>query len=197
MQKPNEVCRLGSALRIFLMAGATVVWGQAQNPQAANPNRTVGPQKDGSVVASDNQTLTPAGRIIELGSPVRAKAVALNPNVRTNSGAVLLMGSPQPIIVFSTATGQVLQRFIPAFTRGTESTTSKAGSFAGITYAADGKSLFFSQDDNHVVIATVDPRTGLLTKRTKRHASRSAGGWPPLSQCEIAQPGRYRSLRRR
>ena len=163
MQKPNEVCRLGRALRIFLMAGATVVLGQAQNPQTTNPNRTVGPQKDGSVVASDNQTLTPAGKIIELGSPVRAKAIALNPNLKTNSGAVLLMGSPQPIIVFNTATGQVLQRFIPAFMKGAESTTSKAGSFTGITYSADGKSLFFSQDDNHVVIANVNPQTGLLT----------------------------------
>src|SRR6202522_1705351 len=163
MQKQNEVRGLGIALRIFLMAGATVVLGQAQNPPAANSNRTVGPQKDGSVVVSDNQTLTPAGKIIELGSPVRAKALALNPNVRTNSGAVLLMGSPQPIIVFNTATGLVLQRFVPAFLRGGESTTSKAWSFTGITYSADGKSLFFSQDDNHVVIAKVDSRTGLLT----------------------------------
>ncbi len=111
----------------------------------------------------DNQTLTPAGKIVELGSPVRAKALALNPNVKGNSGAVLLMGSPQPIIVFNTVTGQVLQRFTPAFMRGTESATSKAGSFTGITYSADGKSLFFSQDDNHVVIANVDPQTGLLT----------------------------------
>jgi hypothetical protein len=73
------------------------------------------------------------------------------------------MGSPQPIIVFNTATGQVLQRFIPTFMRGTESATSKAGSFTGIAYSADGKNLFFSQDDNHVVIANVDPQTGLLT----------------------------------
>ncbi len=47
--------------------------------------------------------------------------------------------------------------------KGTESTSSKAGSFTGITYSADGKSLFFSQDDNHVVIANVNPQTGLLT----------------------------------
>jgi YVTN family beta-propeller protein len=73
------------------------------------------------------------------------------------------MGSPQPIIVFNTATGQVLQRFIPSFTKGTESVTSKAGSFTGITYSADGKTLFFSQDDNHFVIANVEPQTGLLT----------------------------------
>jgi YVTN family beta-propeller protein len=115
------------------------------------------------VVVSDNQTLTPAGKIVELGSPVRAKAIALNPNVKTNSGAVLLMGSPQPIIVFNTATGQVLQRFIPSIMKGATSTPNKTGSFTGIAYSADGKSLFFSQDDNHVVIANVDPRTGLLT----------------------------------
>ncbi len=112
---------------------------------------------------SDNQTLTPAGKIIELGSPVRAKAIALNPNGKTKSGAVLLMGSPQPIIVFNTATGEVLQRFIPSPMKGAASNSSKAGSFTGITYSADGKSLFFSQDNNHVVIAKVDPQTGLLT----------------------------------
>ncbi len=139
MQKRNDAYRLGRALRIFLIAGSTVVLGQAQDPPATNPNRTVGPQKDGSVVVSDNQTLTPAGKIIELGSPVRAKAIALNPNVKTNSGAVLLMGSPQPIIVFNTATGQVLQRFTPSSMKGAESTSSKAGSFTGITYSADGK----------------------------------------------------------
>src|SRR5271168_1069786 len=112
--------------------GKNMVSGHSQTSQSNSPNRTVGPQPDGSVVVSDNQTLTPAGRIIELGSPVRAKALALNPNVRTNSGAVLLMGSSQPIIVFNTATGQVLQRFIPAFMKGAESAASKAGSFTGI-----------------------------------------------------------------
>jgi YVTN family beta-propeller protein len=163
MQKPNQVCRLGKALGIFLLAGSSLASGQTQNTQTSDPNRTVGPQKDGSIVVSDNQTLTPAGKIVELGSPVRAKAIALNPNIKTNTGAVLLMGSPQPIIVFNTATGEVLQRFIPAFMRGTESASSKAGSFTGIAYAADGKRLFFSQDDNHVVIANVNPQTGLLT----------------------------------
>src|SRR6202020_1270094 len=71
--------------------------------QVSSPNRTVGPQQDGSIVASDNQTLTPAGKIVELGAPVRAKAIALNPSGMTPSAAVLLMGSPQPIIVFNTA----------------------------------------------------------------------------------------------
>src|SRR5262249_51198301 len=72
---------------------------------ADDPNRTAGPQSDGSIVASNNQALTPAGRIIELGSPVRAKAIALNPNKKTSSAAVLLMGAAQPVIVLNTATG--------------------------------------------------------------------------------------------
>ena len=160
----NETCRLGlRALRILSMVGAAAVLAQAQNPPTNNPNRTVGPQTDGSIVVSDNQTLTPAGKIIELGSPVRAKSLALNPNGKTSTGAVLLMGSPQPIIVFNTTTQEVVQRFIPAFMKGTVSATSKAGSFTGIAYSADGKRLFFSQDDNHVVIANVNPQTGLLT----------------------------------
>ncbi len=128
---------------------------------ADDPNRTVGPQSDGSIVASSNQTLTPAGTIVDLGSPVVAKAVALNPKLE--SAAVLLMGSPQPVIVFNTQTGQVLQRFIPTSIDGAKFTSDKVGSFTGITYSADGASLFFSQDDNHVVIAKVDAQTGLLT----------------------------------
>jgi DNA-binding beta-propeller fold protein YncE len=142
------------------LALAAAPWAaQAQDA----PDRTVGPQRDGSIVASDNQTLTPAGRLIDLGTPVRAKAVALNPDSKTHTAAVLLMGSPQPIILFNTATGQVLQHFLPAI-EGTETKPDKTGSFAGVVYSADGRKLLFSQDDNHVVIATVDPVTGLLAR---------------------------------
>ncbi|HET7085770.1 MAG TPA: bifunctional YncE family protein/alkaline phosphatase family protein [Rhizomicrobium sp.] len=127
---------------------------------ADDPNRTVGPQNDGSIVASSNQTLTPAGTIVELGSPVRAKAVALNP--KTGTAAVLLMGAAEPVIIFNTATGQVLQRFIPTVVKDGAFSSNKAGSFTGITYSPDGSHLLFSQDDNHVVIATIHPQTGLI-----------------------------------
>lgn len=127
---------------------------------ADDPNRTVGLQPDGSIVASSNQTLTPAGTIVELGSPVVAKAVAVNP--KSHTAAVLLMAAAQPVIVFDTVTGKVLQRFIPTSLSDTGASSSKAGSFTGITYSADGKHLFFSQDDNHLVIAAVNPQTGLL-----------------------------------
>jgi len=146
-----------------LIVGSVAISGETQNSQTNNRNRAVGPQRDGSIVVSDNQTLTPAGKIIELGSPVRAKALALNPNGRTRSAAVLLMGADQPIIVFNTETGQVLQRFIPTAVKGTSFTSSKEGSFGGVAYSADGKSLFFSQDDNHFVIANVSLDSGLLT----------------------------------
>jgi YVTN family beta-propeller protein len=122
--------------------------------------RLVGPQKNGSIVASDNQTLTPAGTLVDLGSPVRAKAVAINPNKNTKSAAVLLMGAAQPIIVFNVATGEVIQRYIPT----TASFTSNAtGSFTGITYSSDGSKLLFSQDNNFVQVANVDPFKGTLT----------------------------------
>lgn len=148
-------------LSILLSAVVVPIFSYAQNPQMPDPNRAVGPQKDGSIVVSDNQTLTPAGKIIELGSPVRAKSIALNPNEKTESAAVLLMGSPQPVIVFNTATGQIIQRFTPG--AGAESKPNKAGSFTGISYSADGRRLFFSQDNNHVVIANVNRKTGLMT----------------------------------
>jgi len=151
-----------TALHTCLIASALIAAPQtSQNADTAN--RTVGPQNDGSIVASNNQTLTPAGRIVQLGSPVRAKAIALNPSSKTASGTVLLMGSPQPIIVFNIATGQVLQRFIPTVSNGDSFSSDKTGSFTGITYSADGSKLFFSQDDNHVVIANVDPQTGRLS----------------------------------
>jgi YVTN family beta-propeller protein len=135
--------------------------------QVDAPDRTVGPQKDGSIVVSDNQTLTPAGKLIELGSPVRAKAIALNPSRSTHSAAVLLMGSPEPIIVFNTQTGQVLQRFLPGDEKTSDAKDRSTGSFAGIAYSSDGSKLLFSQDNNYVAIANVDKATGLLSNEQR------------------------------
>jgi len=122
--------------------------------------RTVGPQPNGSIVASDNQLLTPAGTLVDLGSPVVAKAVAINPNKNTNTAAVLLMSAAQPIIVFNVKTGEVIQRYIPTSTSFTSNST---GSFTGITYSSDGSKLLFSQDNNFVQVANVDPFKGTLT----------------------------------
>jgi YVTN family beta-propeller protein len=128
-----------------------------------SPNRTVGPQRDGSIVVSDNQVLTPAGRLIELGAPVRAKAIALNPGKTAHTAAVLLMGSPEPIIVFDTQSGQVLQRYLPEGAPNDSAKDRSTGSFAGIAYSPDGSRLLFSQDNNYVSVANVDRNTGLLS----------------------------------
>ncbi len=125
--------------------------------------RMVGPQKNGSIVASDNQLLTPAGTLVSLGSPVVAKAVAVNPNKQTKSGAVLMMAAAQPIIVFNTVTGAVIQRYVPTAISGTTFTSNANGSFTGITYSSDGSKLLFSQDNNVVAVANVDPFKGTLT----------------------------------
>ena len=141
--------------------------GNRGRSERNSPERTVGPQQDGSIVVSDNQTLTPAGRLIELGSPVRAKAIALNPGKAAHSAAVLLMGSPEPIILFDTLSGQVLQRFLPDADPGATLKDRSTGSFAGITYSPDGSKLLFSQDNNYVSVANVDKKTGLLSHQQR------------------------------
>lgn len=150
------------AAPLLMLAAPLSAAGQAA-PAAAVDVRTLGPQRDGSTLVSSNQTLTPAGRLVDLGSPAIAKAVAFNPNGKTHTGAVLLMGSPQPIVVFDTVTGRVLQRYVPSTVKGGALAADKAGSFAGVTYSPDGARLIFSQDDNHLVICRTDPVTGLLS----------------------------------
>src|ERR1700722_8237499 len=161
----------------------------ASRSQVSSPNRTVGPQQDGSIVVSDNQTLTPAGRIVELGAPVRAKAIALNPNGMTHSAAVLLMGSPQPILVFNTATGQVLQRFIPVDATAASAKDRSAGSFTGITYSANGSKLLFSQDNNYVVIANVNRKTGLLSNEQRVSLPEPPADGRPYHDAKAINPG--------
>jgi YVTN family beta-propeller protein len=163
--------------------------GDAPRSQAGSPDRTVGLQQDGSIVVSDNQMLTPAGKIIELGSSVRAKAIALNPNRTLHSGAVLLMGAPQPIIVFNTVTGKVLQRFIPADATAASAKERSAGSFAGITYSADGTRLLFSQDNNYVVIADVSKETGLLRHEHSVHLPEPPADGRPYHNAKSINPG--------
>ena len=139
-----------------------------------SPDRTVGPQIDGSIVVSDNQVLTPAGRLIELGAPVRAKAIAVNPGKTAHTAAVLLMGSPQPIVVFDTQSGEVLQRYLPEGAPDDSVKVRSMGSFAGIAYSPDGSKLIFSQDNNYVSVAKVNQKTGLLS-----HEQRVALPPPP------------------
>jgi len=118
------------------------------------PTYVTGPQPNGSWVVGDGQVLTPAGIQVDLGIRVRAKAVALNPNLKSHTAAVLTMGASEAVEVFDTETGVVLQNYMAL---GHDS----SGSYTGIAYSADGKHLLFSQDSSNVTIANVTPE-GLL-----------------------------------
>jgi YVTN family beta-propeller protein len=153
------------------LAGTTIAVAQS--------TRTVGPQTDGSYVVSNNQTITPAGVLVDLGSPARAKAVAVNPNFATKTAAVMLMGASESIIVFNTVTGEVIQRYVPP--------SDGSGSFTGIAYSPDGSKLLFSQDFNNLVaVANVDS-TGKLTPASL--ISIPAPNNPNLYSPGVANPG--------
>ena len=119
------------------------------------PTYAPGPQTNGSYVVSDGTIITPAGTQVDLGTQVRAKAVAINP-LGNHTAAVLTMGATAAVQVFNTQTGTVLQSYK---TLGKDA----QGSNLGITYSPDGKYLLFSQDDSFVAIAKVAPGTGLLS----------------------------------
>ena len=112
------------------------------------PTYVTGPQPNGSWVVGNGQVITPAGIQVDLGIRVRAKTIALNPNLNTHTAAVLTLGASEAVEVFDTNTGAVLQNYV---TLGHDS----SGSYSGITYSADGKYLVFSQDSSNVTIANV------------------------------------------
>ncbi len=117
------------------------------------PTYSTGPQPNGSWVVSSGQIITPAGKQVDLGIRVRAKAIALNPNIKIHTAAVLTLGTSAAdgngaVEVFDTKTGDVLQNYIP-FGKDPH------GSYSGIAYSPDGKYLVFSQDSSNVTIAKV------------------------------------------
>src|ERR1700676_443531 len=132
------------------LGSATLAAGQS----VPYPKYVTGPQPNGSWGVSDGQVLTPAGMQVDLGNRVRAKAIALNPNLRSHTAAVLTLGASEAVEVFDTNTGVVLQNYSPCV-------KDSSGSYSGITYSADGKYLVFSQDSSNVAIAKVNQQ-GLL-----------------------------------
>jgi len=143
-----------------LLAAGLSLPGLAAAQSKEFPTYVTGPQPNGSWVVSSGQVITPAGVQVNLGDRVRAKAIALNPNLRTHTAAVLTLGvsssdvTAGAVEVFDTNTGIVLQDYI---TFGTDA----SGSYSGIAYSADGKYLVFSQDSSNVTIAKVTEE-GLL-----------------------------------
>ena len=144
----------------LVAAGALSLPPHAAAQSKLYPTYVTGPQPDGSWVVGDGQIITPAGTQVNLGIKVRAKAIALNPNLRTHTAAVLTLGTKSEngngaVEVFDTRTGVVLQNYI---TFGMD----PSGSYIGIAYSADGKHLVFSQDSSNVTVANVSA-AGLLT----------------------------------
>jgi len=137
-----------------LLAAGLSLPGLAAAQSKPYPTYVTGPQPNGSWVVSDGQVLTPAGMQVDLGIRVRAKAIALNPNLKNHTAAVLTMGASEAVEVFDTNTGVVLQNYLAL---GQDS----SGSYSGIAYSADGKHLVFSQDSSNVTIANVTAE-GLL-----------------------------------
>jgi YVTN family beta-propeller protein len=175
MSRRAQIARL-LATTLFVIPS----FAYAEEGSAYDPNRIVGPQADGSIVASTNQTLTPAGTLVNLGAPLLAKAVAVNPKNKT--AAVLLMSGPEDVVVFSTVTGAVIQNF--------KSATSAKGSFNGIAYSADGTKLFYSQDNNNFVIANVDAATGALSLAASVALPKPPAGSPyPYYNSTSINPG--------
>jgi YVTN family beta-propeller protein len=143
-----------------LLAAGLSLPGLAAAQSKEFPTYVTGPQPNGSWVVSSGQVITPAGVQVNLGDRVRAKAIALNPNLRTHTAAVLTLGvsssdvTAGAVEVFDTNTGIVLQDYI---TFGVDA----SGSYSGIAYSADGKHLVFSQDSSNVTITNVNEE-GLL-----------------------------------
>ena len=137
-----------------LLAAGLSLPGLAAAQSKPYPTYVTGPQPNGSWVVGDGQVLTPAGMQVDLGIRVRAKAIALNPNLKSHTAAVLTMGASEAVEVFDTNTGVVLQDYLAL---GLDS----SGSYSGIAYSADGKHLVFSQDSSNVAIANVNSE-GLL-----------------------------------
>lgn len=151
--RKNSLTNSLRPLAIVLATGLVVPGLVAQSKPY--PTYTVGPQPDGSWVVSSGQIITPAGKQVDLGIRVRAKAIALNPNTKIHTAAVLTMGTSTTdgngaVEVFDTKTGDVLQNYLP-FGKDPH------GSYSGIAYSADGKYLIFSQDSSNVTIAKVLP----------------------------------------
>jgi YVTN family beta-propeller protein len=112
-------------------------------PAASAATEVVGRQADGSVLLPSGQRIRPAGRNVELaGSPT---GVAVAPDGRT---AVVHLGSHagHSLYVVALPGGEILQAYDDKV---------ESASFAGVTYAPDGRHLFSSSAGGTVAITDV------------------------------------------
>ena len=80
-----------------LLAAGLSLPGLAAAQSKLYPTYFTGPQPNGSWVVSNGQIVNPAGMQVDLGVRVRAKAIALNPNLRTHTAAVLTLGASEAV----------------------------------------------------------------------------------------------------
>src|SRR6516225_8882476 len=113
-KKNSKIKRVGPLASLLAAGLGSAALAVAQsNPY---PTYVTGPQGNGTWVVGDGQVITPAGKQVDLGIRVRAKAIALNPNVATHTAAVLTLGTSTSngngaVEVFDTNTGAVLQSY--------------------------------------------------------------------------------------
>ncbi len=142
-------------LRVTSCVLVSVASGGLAAAQQSAPALTysIGRQPDGSVVVPSDQVLTPAGRQIELPLS-RPNTVAIRPDRKT--AAVLVKpDNTSPIRVIDLENSMEVQEYIPP-------NGLTAGSYAGLVYSQDGKTLYASQDSGNIQIADVDD-AGRLT----------------------------------
>ncbi len=150
MKNSTSLTPVIGALALSLAAPALA------DPSVEFPNYTVGPQADGSAVASTAQILTPAGQQVDLGIQVRVKAVAVSPAAPV--AAVLTMGNSVAVQIVNLLTGMVTQTFTPS------NPNSFGGSFNGITYSADGSKIYYSDlYGTSLQVINVSPTDGSLS----------------------------------
>jgi YVTN family beta-propeller protein len=150
--------RINPIRPLVLLLAALSFASFAATQSVPYPTYVTGPLTNNSWVVSSGQIITPAGIQVNLGILVRAKAIALNPNVQTHTAALLTMGTrgtnDGAIEIFDTNTGAVLQHYLY--------NGDPNGGYAGVEYSPDGKYLIFSEGYNgYVNIATVNAQ-GLL-----------------------------------
>src|SRR5215470_14620453 len=76
-----------------LLATALILTSLAAAQSQPYPTYVTGPQPNGTWVVGNGQVITPTGIQVDLGIRVRAKAIAVNPNLKTHTAAVLTMGT--------------------------------------------------------------------------------------------------------
>lgn len=118
-----------------------LAFGHYDAPAQVGEKQQIGRQKDGTVLTTSNQVLTPAGRQVEFRG--RPNAVTLSPDRKT---AAFLNGGYKAIILVDVETGAVKQEFDAA---------GPSASFSGIVYSKDGKTLYASQATGNLIIAKV------------------------------------------